>query len=66
MFVFVLMFWGAYMPVFDGDVSSPFATPYRIIEMLIALLQIGMVLLAVLYTPTNDMMKKLKREHRRI
>lgn len=66
MLVLVIMFWSAQGNVFDGDTSSPFATPYRIVELIFALLQIAGVLLTVFYTASNDVIKKLKKKYNKL
>lgn len=66
MLVLVIMFWTAQGPIFDGDVSTPFATPYRIIELIFAILQLPALVLTVLYTANNDMMKKIKKKYNKM
>lgn len=66
MLVLVIMFWSAQGSVFDGDASSPFATPYRILELIFTILAIAGVLLTVFYTASGDVLKKLKKKYNKL
>ena len=66
MLILVIMFWSSQGSVFDGSASTPFATPYRILELIFTILQIGGVLLTVLYSASGDMLRKLKKKYNKL
>lgn len=66
MLALVIMFWAAQGPVFIADGSTPFATGYRIAELICAIVQIAAVLLTSLYTASNDQMKRLKKKYNKL
>lgn len=66
MFALVIMFWSGCGSVFDGNMATPFATPYRIIETVLTVVQVGMVLLTLLYSVNTDALVALKKKYNRI
>ncbi len=66
MLIAVIMFWSAQGGIFNGDVSTPFATPYRIIELILAILQLGGVVLTTLYSANSDIMLRLKKKYNKV
>ena len=63
MFVLVIIFMNASGSAFDGNMSTPFATPYRIIEIILTVIQVGAVLLTLLYSVSTDVLRTLKRKY---
>lgn len=66
MFILVIIFWNACGAAFDPDMKTPFATPYRIIELVLSILQVGAVLLTTLYSVDNDVIRTLKKKYNKI
>ena len=63
MLVLVIIFTAANGAVWNGDMSTPFATPYRVIEIVLASVQIGAVLLTLLYSVSTDALRALKKKY---
>ena len=63
MLIAVIMFCSAQGPIFDADVSTPFATPYRIVELILAILSVGGVILTTVYTANSDVIHSLKKKY---
>lgn len=66
MFILVIIFTSACGAVFNSDMSSPFATPYRIIEIVLTVVQVGAVLLTLLYSVSTDALIALKRKYNKM
>lgn len=66
MFVLIIIFWNACGAAFVSDMKTPFATPYRIIELILSILQVGAVLLTTLYSVDNDVIRTLKKKYNKI
>lgn len=66
MLVLAIMFWATFGLVFNGSASTPFGTGYRIMEIILIPVMIGMLFLTVLYTPGNDMLKQIKKKYNKI
>ena len=66
MFVLVIMFTVASGSVFESDMATPFATPYRIIEIVLTVIQIAAVLLTLIYSVNNDALRVLKKKYNKI
>ena len=63
--VFVIMFWSAQGPVFITNAGSPFATAYRISELILSIIMIGAVLLTIFYSANDDQLIAIKKSHNR-
>ncbi len=66
MFVLVIIFTVASGSAFDANMATPFATPYRIVEIVLTVLQVGAILLTLLYSVSNDALRTLKRKYNKI
>lgn len=66
MLVLAIMFTVASGAVFDSDMSSPFATPYRIIDIVVTALLIGAVLFTLLYSVSTDALRTLKKRYNKV
>lgn len=61
MLLFVILFWASFGPIFISDLNMPFATVYRILEVIFIPVMIGLMIFNILYTPSDDVMRKLKK-----
>ncbi len=61
----VIMFWSWQGGIWYGDIGTPFATPYRIIELIFAIVQVGLVILTILYSPRTDTVRQLKNRKKK-
>lgn len=59
----VILFWVAQGPIFIKALETPFATPYRIVELVLAIVAIAGVVLTTIYSPSSDIMLALKKKH---
>lgn len=65
MLVLVIIFWSWQGGIFNGDASTPFATQYRILELIFAIAQIGLIVLTMAYSPRSDTLSQLKKKQRK-
>ncbi len=66
MLLAAILFWASFGPLFSGDMASPFATQYRILEVIFIPVMAGVQIFNIAYAPSDDMMKQLKKQHNRI
>lgn len=66
MFILIIVFWTSCGAAFDSNMATPFATPYRIIELILSILQVAAVLLTTLYSVDNDVIRTLKKKYNKI
>ncbi len=66
MLLLVILFWTSFGVLYKGDMNSPFATPYRILEVIFVPIMAGLQLFNILYAPSDDIMKQLKKQRNKI
>lgn len=64
MLLVVIMFWAWQGNIWNGNAKTPFATSYRIVELIFTLVQIGLVLLTIIYSPRSDSLRQLKNRQK--
>lgn len=65
MLLVVIMFWSWQGGIWYGDAKTPFATPYRVIELCFTIAQIGLILLTIIYSPRSDTLRQLKNRQKK-
>lgn len=61
----VIMFWSWQGGIWNGNANTPFATPYRIIELCLSIAQIGLIFLTIFYSPRSDTIRQLKNRQKK-
>lgn len=66
MLLCVILFWSTFGVLFNADMSTPFATPYRILEVIFVPIVLGLLMFSIFYAPSSDILKKLKKQKNKI
>lgn len=66
MFVLAIIFTAACGSAFNATMTTPFATPYRIIEIVLTVVQVGAVLLTLIYSVSTDALRALKKKYNKL